>query len=289
MKYIFVLLALLAISEARNRRVISYEQHIKQGGLPLPQAIRDADPGFETWWVRQQLEGRNFSTNIVGGRPANNGEIPYIISLRRTSHSCGGAILSTRTIGTAAHCVAGAQPSALSIRYNTLTHASGGTIVQVSTFNAHENYNSGTIDSDVALLFLSEPLILGQTQAQRIALVPENHDPQAGEINVVSGWGTTSEGGSLPAVLQTVDIPTVSRDQCNSQYGAGSITQTMFCAGVTAGGIDACQGDSGGPYVIGGLLAGLTSWGYGCARPNYAGVAARLGTFIPWINARLIE
>jgi len=286
MKYILVLLALLAISEARNRRLISYEEHVRRGGLPLPQAIRDANPSY---WYSHQLEDRNVSTNIVGGRPATNGEIPYIISLRRTSHSCGGSILSTRTVITAAHCVSGAQPSALSIRYNTLTHASGGVIVGISSFTIHESYNSGTIDSDIALLFLSDALTLGQTQAQRIQLVAQGHDPQAGEVNVVSGWGTTSESGSLPAVLQTVDIPTVSRADCNTQYGAGSITQTMYCAGISAGGIDACQGDSGGPYVIGGLLAGLTSWGYGCARPTHAGVATRVGSFVDWTNARVIE
>jgi trypsin len=284
MKSILLLIALLAISSARNRRLISYEEHVRRGGLPLPQAIRDADPG---WWYRHQLEDRNVSTNIVGGRDANDGEIPYIYSLRRTSHSCGGSILTERTLITAAHCVSGASPAALSIRYNSLLHASGGVLLTISSFIVHENYNSGTIDSDIALLYTSAALVLGQTQAQAISLVAQGNDPAAGQINTVSGWGTTSESGSLSATLKTVDIPTVSRADCNSQYGSGSITQTMYCAGISAGGIDACQGDSGGPYVINGLLAGLTSWGYGCARPTHAGVATRVGSFVDWINARL--
>jgi len=288
MKSIFLLIALLfAISEARNirlnRPLISYEDHVLRGGLPLPQAIRDEDPGY---WYRHQLEDRNVSTNIVGGVDATLGQIPHIISLRRTSHSCGGSILSQYTIITAAHCVSGANPSVLSIRYGSLLHGSGGTIVQIARTIVHEGYNSGTINNDLALLYPSTAIIYGQ-QAQPVALVPQGHDPQAGDINVVSGWGTTSESGSLSATLKTVNIPTVSRAACNTQYGSGRITETMYCAGIAAGGIDACQGDSGGPYDIGGQLAGLTSWGTGCARPTHAGVATRVGFFTNWVNARL--
>jgi len=281
MKSILLLIALFAISESRNRRLkISYEEHVLRGGLPLPLAIRGL-------WYKYQMEDRNVSTNIVGGVDALPGEVPYIISLRRTSHSCGGSILDENWVITAAHCVSGAQPSALTIRYNSLTHAAGGTIVQVTSFLIHPSYSSATIDSDIALLRLSQQLVLGSEQAQAIRLVPQGDDPVTGAINKVSGWGTTSESGSLSATLKTVDIPTVSREQCNSQYGAGRITDTMFCAGISAGGIDACQGDSGGPYVIGGLLAGLTSWGTGCARPTHAGVATRVGSFVDWVNQQI--
>lgn len=49
----------------------------------------------------------------------------------------------------------------------------------------------------------------------------------------------------------------------------------MFCAGFDAGGKDTCQGDSGGPLTgdaNNGVLNGITSWGIGCAQPNFFGV-----------------
>nr|ABU50818.1 Ale o 3 allergen precursor [Aleuroglyphus ovatus] len=220
---------------------------------------------------------------IVGGTNAASGAAPHQVSLQRSSHFCGGSIISDRWILTAAHCVSGLSASQLNIRYNTLTHNSGGSVVKASKIIPHTSYSSSTIDYDIALIQTSTPLTLGSANAQKIALPAQDSDP-SGNV-VITGWGTTSEGGSLPSRLQTVTVPVVARATCNSAYG-GSITARMFCAGVlNVGGKDACQGDSGGPVVdSAGKLVGAVSWGRGCARPQYPGVYTRVGLFRTWIT-----
>ncbi|KAH8285949.1 hypothetical protein KR018_010438, partial [Drosophila ironensis] len=69
----------------------------------------------------------------------------------------------------------------------------------------------------------------------------------------ISGWGTTSPGGTASNILLAVDVPIVSNEVCDADYeNFGDenyhITEAMLCAGKRGeGGVDACQGDSGGP------------------------------------------
>jgi trypsin len=49
------------------------------------------------------------------------------------------------------------------------------------------------------------------------------------------------------------------------------------------------QGDSGGPIFVKGIQVGITSWGYGCAEPEYAGVYTRVSTYVPWIQTAVAK
>jgi trypsin len=52
------------------------------------------------------------------------------------------------------------------------------------------------------------------------------------ELLVVTGWGTTSEGGNLANTLQKVDVPYVPNDRCKDEYaGFNEVTPGMLCAG----------------------------------------------------------
>jgi secreted trypsin-like serine protease len=103
----------------------------------------------------------------------------------------------------------------------------------------------------------------------------------------ILGWGTTSENGSSSNQLRTATVPIVSDTSCKSSYGSDFIATDMVCAGYTSGGVDTCQGDSGGPLLIGGVLAGITSWGEGCAEAGYPGVYSRLTKFSSLVTTQV--
>ncbi|XP_068225611.1 trypsin-1-like [Palaemon carinicauda] len=108
---------------------------------------------------------------------------------------------------------------------------------------------------------------------------PDLSKDYSGFVAVTTGWGFLSEGGPLSSVLNEVEVPILTFEECNSYY-PGRITDSMFCAGYPEGGKDRCTGDIGGPLVVREdddvwVLVGVTSWGDGCGQPDAPGVYAK--------------
>lgn len=214
---------------------------------------------------------------IVGGYPAQLSNWPWIVGLVVDgSGLCGGTLISSNWVLTAAHCVHGA--TSIEVRTNTTNLYSPGETILSKRLIAHPNYTPSTFDNDIALIELS----------QASAVTPNSSwggTPQEGVMASVAGWGTTSEGGdaSITQLLQ-VEVPVVSNATCNQSYN-GAITGNMVCAGLSEGGKDSCQGDSGGPLVQNGSLIGVVSFGNGCARPGFYGVYARVANYTSWVQS----
>nr|AAZ78212.1 trypsin [Blattella germanica] len=221
---------------------------------------------------RPRLIGR-----IVGGENANIEDLPYQLQFEYYgSLMCGASIISSDWVVTAAHCVDGVSADEASFRAGSSASGSGGSVHQASQLSANPQYDYWTIDFDIAVARVSTPFSFG-AGVQAISLATS--EPSAGEVATVSGYGTTSSGGSLPNQLQVVQVPIVDRQQCNEAYADyDGITANMICAAVPEGGKDSCQGDSGGPLVVGGKLAGIVSWGVGCGSPGYPGVYSNVAT-----------
>merc|ERR1739844_894339 len=159
--------------------------------------------------------------------------------------------------------------------------------IAVSKVMLHEDYDSWTISNDICLLKLEESADFSSSVIGSISLPYSGEEYDAGTSCTVSGWGTTSEGGSLGKVLMKVTVPVVSDDDCRDAYGQSEVADSMICAGLDQGGKDSCQGDSGGPFMCGSELSGIVSWGYGCAEPGYPGVYTQTSYFIDWLNSHM--
>ncbi|MFE7311787.1 serine protease [Streptomyces sp. NPDC057555] len=215
-------------------------------------------------------------TRIVGGTDADVREAPWQVSLRsHGAHVCGGSILRADAVVTAAHCIAGAPATALSVRAGSSARESGGQVVQVARVLRHPKYNVTTIDYDVAVLVLASPLEFGDG-VRAVPLAAPGKEPAAGTPATVTGWGATRDGGALPEHLRRVEVPKLSDTYCKKAYGPSAITPRMTCYGYEAGRKDACQGDSGGPLVVNGRLTGIASWGTGCAAAGHPGVYTKV-------------
>ncbi len=66
------------------------------------------------------------------------------------------------------------------------------------------------------------------------------------------------------------------------------ISETNLCTSYDEGGKDACAGDSGGPLVAYFnnsffVLAGIVSWGAGCAQPKTPGINTAISYYVEFL------
>ncbi|XP_055500316.1 suppressor of tumorigenicity 14 protein isoform X1 [Leucoraja erinacea] len=240
-------------------------------------------------------------TKIVGGEDAKNGKWPWQVSLQMGlyGHICGASIVSNRWLVSAGHCFQDSD----SIRYSTssawtaylglqLMNRMNSRIVtrSIRRIVTHPKYDEFTSDYDIALLELKTPVFFSDS-IQPICLPAATHIFTPTANCYVTGWGVLGEDGELATVLQEASVKIIPLGICNKLY-ENSVTSRMICAGHLRGGVDACQGDSGGPLVCLGkrrrwFLAGIVSWGEGCARRNRPGVYTRVSRFSDWIKQQI--
>merc|ERR1719330_1342227 len=263
------------------------------------------------------------SKPIVGGNQAPRGQFPFAASLKikgysRYLHFCGGSAISDIYIITAAHCVVDVKIQKLWVAvgdHDTRVQDTNERVIQADKIIIHIRYNPNNFHNDIALIKLKKsfrPHNMRQT-------IPLMSDPRRLERELqqnsrfkttVLGWGTMREGGRPAKILRYVELPYVSLKECRRAMRPHRIYDSMVCAGyVKYGGKDACQGDSGGPLVFRVrkssfyegtkadesqtkplndpheyVLAGLVSWGVGCAKPKYAGVYTNVASYREWID-----
>lgn len=222
---------------------------------------------------------------IINGLPASPGAYPYQVEVFSSTSLCGGSIIGTSFVLTAAHC---SMPNVADFKIlagsvSRSNYAATGQLRLVSKFKPHPNYSSADNGFDIAVVKVTQPFVYN-SYVKAISMNSGSTYP-AGTFTA-TGWGLTvaSKDSSLPDILQYVVLNQVSYSVCAAQYGG--LPSGVLCA--AAPGKDACQGDSGGPLAltIGGKVVqvGITSFGQGCADPRYSGVYTNVGNYYNWVN-----
>jgi secreted trypsin-like serine protease len=224
-------------------------------------------------------EGRS-SSKIIGGTESPKNAWPWMAGILHASEPsnyyaqfCGASIIDKKWVITSAHCIKEKNnpefaPKDLEVLVGAYNLKSNdGTRIKVKRIILHPSYNPETYSYDVALIELET-----ETDIEPVPLYEENDD-LVGETAVAIGWGYTIPDDSFSAAstLRQVNLPIVTNSECNAAF-IEDITGSMMCAGYLTGGKDTCSGDSGGPLIVNldskWVLAGITSWGEGCAKPG---------------------
>lgn len=108
---------------------------------------------------------------IVGGEQTTIERFPWIVSLQRLgAHFCGGSIISSTRILSAAHCTVNVPPTSISIRAGSTNNLVGGQFISVDRVHNHPQYNPATINNDICVMVLSSALNLAPAGVSTIPI-----------------------------------------------------------------------------------------------------------------------
>jgi len=270
--------------------------------------------------------GVSLADRIVGGKDAKLGQYPWLVNLGYKQkgrpgalYKCGGTLIGTRYVLTAAHCVT-QLPRSFSL--NTIRVGEhdlksdkdcteDGSLCSetpqdfdVEEVIFHESYGKPKpFQNDIAVIKLSKDVI--ENDFVSPVCLPFNDDEENYATNrfggeevdtTVAGWGATTGTGRNPAtVLQYLEVNVTDSGDCKKIYAerGGVLTSQQICAGGVPG-RDSCVGDSGSglmrniqlpeAFFPKSYLIGVVSFGPRmCGTKGVPGVYTRVNSYLDWI------
>lgn len=235
---------------------------------------------------------------VANGQPVRASDYPWQVALRINPDSngfrCGGVLVGSQFVVTAAHCVdigdAFDQSVVRSIRTRHIRVYHGSEIFGQGRelvvdpdwpVRIHPNWKTDSehpLGYDVAVFKLAEPHGVAET-AQLPSVNYSSGDA------VVSGWGAFDDTDKTSEILLAAQLTLLPLSECRQTVGpemAREISDQMLCASSSFQ--DACGGDSGGPLVMGSkirpVLVGIVSWGAAkpCGTAMYNGALVGIYT-----------
>ncbi|XP_017077527.1 serine protease grass-like [Drosophila eugracilis] len=273
------------------------------------------DSGLEVLRASEPVCGVFGDNKVTGGNEIRMGSRPWMVLLKydiqdaheRTAFKCGGTLITSRYILTAAHCI---LDSLITIRLgehkisterDCETYGSTEVClppyqdVSVENYVVHEGYDNITLHYDIALVRLArsvefskfiKPICLPLHEEVRQSIWNNQRPNQK-----VTGWGITE--GDMPSdVPKEASVRRLTLDQCNHDRNI-SLIGNQLC--VSAYQQDSCKGDSGGPLLFPYLYlgqqrfvqTGIVSKGPRDCGAGSSAIYTDVTRFVPWITQNI--
>ncbi|XP_023347066.1 venom serine protease 34 [Eurytemora carolleeae] len=171
---------------------------------------------------------KKVGTRIVGGVETAINEYPWLVALSTlgdSSYFCGGNLVSSQFVITAAHCVTSnsgvaSAPTDFKVvigdhdRFSS-TETSLRMVLTVEKIIVHESFVASTKENDIAVLKLATPVdLLTYTPI----CLPLSNTDFTGKTGVAYGWGTTSAGGRDVAIIINLSLALLLFNRFTSVY-----------------------------------------------------------------------
>ncbi|XP_049799181.1 brachyurin-like isoform X1 [Schistocerca nitens] len=234
---------------------------------------------------------------IVGGSDAAEGQFPFQAGLMIDGAGfCGGSLISTTAVLTAAHCVdAGSYFTVLlGSTYSRPTSGDNSQSFAATDTVRHNGFYTPDDNAafyDVGLVRWSQPItITDYVTPIRLPAKAQASESFAGWDAIVSGWGLTSnDAWTVSSYLKYINVKIWTNADCQNIHGSDLVDDNAICAMGTQGQLP-CNGDSGGPLSVQEsdgqrTVVGIVSWG--TANDCESGepdVFMRVTAFLDWIG-----
>uniref|UniRef100_A0AAR5PH77 CLIP domain-containing serine protease n=1 Tax=Dendroctonus ponderosae TaxID=77166 RepID=A0AAR5PH77_DENPD len=263
---------------------------------------------------------------IFGGDDTEIIDFPWLALLEYHSENneeklflCGGSLISSRYVLTAAHCIPSGRTELVGVRLGEWNYANqeencGPTSkgmrcfdrainVGIESIHPHPGHTREQKYHDIALIRLNEDVKI--TNHIKPICLPNTDDYLISvERLTISGWGL-QHFDKRSSIKQKLNIPIVGLSKCSVMFDKfRDVSRTyqlgrgQFCAGGERG-KDSCTGDSGIPLMKRfdatspgsrprWRVEGIVSFGLGCGQRDYYGVYTKVSNYLGWIHRTIV-